>query len=159
MEGKGYTYKTTSDTETILYLYQEHGFECVEKLRGMFAFAIWDETKNHLFIARDRLGIKPLYYVHDEQGNLYFASEIKSLVAAGAVKPEINYNVLPDQLANHGTSYDETLYCGVKRLMPGHFMVWKDGAVEIKKYWDIKYEPKDEGPFGSGICRRMVVGV
>ncbi|NNE98780.1 MAG: asparagine synthase (glutamine-hydrolyzing) [Pyrinomonadaceae bacterium] len=145
LEAKGYKYETTSDTETILYLYEEYGFECVEKLRGMFAFAVWDERKNQLFIARDRVGIKPLYYVHDDQGNLFFASEIKSLTEAKAVKPNLNYDALPDQLANHGTSYDETLYEGVKRLMPGHFLVWKDGEISIKKYWNLEYEPKHFG--------------
>lgn len=142
LKNKGYKYQTTSDTESILYLYEEYGFECVEKLRGMFAFAIWDEKENQLFIARDRVGIKPLYYVHDKQGNLFFASEIKSLISAEAVKPEINYDVLPDQLANHGTSLDETFYKDVKRLMPGHFLVWKDGEISIKKYWNLEYEPK-----------------
>ncbi len=142
LEAKGYKYQTTSDTEAILYLYEEYGFECVEKLRGMFAFAIWDERENQLFVARDRVGIKPLYYVHDEQGNLFFASEIKSLIEAKAITPEINYDVLPDQLANHGTSFDETLYKDVKRLMPGHFLVWKDGEISIKKYWNLEYEPK-----------------
>ena len=142
LKAKGYNYQTTSDTETILYLYEEYGFECVDKLRGMFAFAVWDEKENQLFIARDRVGIKPLYYVHDDEGNLFFASEIKSLIEAKAVKAEINYDVLPDQLANHGTSYDETLYKDVKRLMPGHFLVWKDGNLSIKKYWNLEYEPK-----------------
>ncbi len=144
LEAKGYKYQTTCDTEAIIYLYEEFGVSCVEKLRGMFAFAIWDEKKGELFIARDRLGIKPLYYVHDADGNLFFASEIKSLLEAGAVRPELNFNVLPDQLANHGTSYDETLYKGVRRLMPGHFLVWKDGQIAIKKYWNLEYEPKLE---------------
>lgn len=145
LESKGYKYKTQSDTETILYLYEEYGFECVDKLRGMFAFAIWDENKKQLFISRDRVGIKPLYYVHDEEGNLFFASEIKALLKAKGAKPEINYEVLPDQLANHGTSYNETLYKNVKRLMPGHFLVWKDGNLDIKRYWDVSFEPKHEG--------------
>ena len=81
----------------------------------MFAFAIWDKRKQELFIARDRFGVKPLYYVHDDDGSLYFASEIKALLEAGAVKPKINFNALPDQFANHGTSGDETLFVGVKR--------------------------------------------
>lgn len=144
LEAKGYKYQTTSDTETILYLYEEYGEACVEKLRGMFAFAIWDEKKKQLFVARDRLGIKPLYYVYDDDGNFFFASEIKALIKAGAVEPKLNYGVLPDQLANHGTSYDETLYQDVKRLMPGHILTWKDGKISIKKYWDISYEPKHE---------------
>ena len=143
LEEKGYKYQTTCDTETILYLYEEYGAKCLEKLRGMFAFAIWDGRKNELFIARDRLGIKPLYYVHDREGNLFFASEIKSLLAANAVKPELNYDVLPDQLANHGTSFDETLFKDVKRLMPGHFLTWQDGKTKIEKYWDVSFEPKE----------------
>ncbi len=110
----------------------------------MFAFAIWNRTKKELFIARDRLGVKPLYYVHDEQGNLFFGSEIKTLLEASAVKSEINYNALPDQFANHGTSKDETLFVGVKRLLPGHTLLWQDGKLEIKKYWDVNFEPKHE---------------
>src|SRR5450631_2826801 len=106
LEARGHRYKTNSDTETILHLYEEYGRDCVDHLRGMFAFAIWDAGKQELFIARDRLGVKPLYYVHDAEGNLFFASEIKALIEAGAVKPEINFNALPDQLANHGTSGD-----------------------------------------------------
>ncbi len=142
LESKGYKYQTNCDTETILYLYEEYGEKCLEKLRGMFAFAIWDKRKNELFVARDRLGIKPLYYVHDDEGNLFYASEIKSLLAANAVRPELNYNALPDQLANHGTSYDETLFAGVKRLLPGHFLTWSDGKIKIEKYWDVSFEPK-----------------
>lgn len=139
---RGYEYHSTSDTETILHLYEEFGAECVHRLRGMFAFAIWDKRKDELFIARDRFGVKPLYYVHDQQGNLFFASEIKSLLDAGAVKPSLNYATLPDQLANHGTSLDETLFEGVKRLLPGHFLKWKDGEIRIELYWDLEFDPK-----------------
>jgi asparagine synthase (glutamine-hydrolysing) len=142
LEAKGYEYQTNCDTETILYLYEEYGARCVEFLRGMFAFAVWDKRKKELFIARDRLGVKPLYYVHDAEGNLFFASEIKSLLQAEAVRPELNYNALPDQLSNHGTSFDETLFKNVKRLLPGHFLIWKDGNVKIQKYWDVSFEPK-----------------
>ncbi|HSK70478.1 MAG TPA: asparagine synthase (glutamine-hydrolyzing), partial [Pyrinomonadaceae bacterium] len=144
LEEKGHVYQTHCDTETILHLYEEHGADCVQFLRGMFAFAIWDKRRRELFIARDRLGVKPLYYVFDEEGNLFFASEIKSLLAAQAVKPELNYNALPDQLANHGTSADETLFKNVKRLLPGHFLIWQDGKIQIRKYWDLRFEPKQE---------------
>lgn len=144
LEARGYKFQNRSDTETILHLYEEYGSDCVDHLRGMFAFAIWDKTKQELFIARDRLGVKPLYYVHDEQGSLFFASEIKALLEAGAIKPQINFNALPDQLANHGTSGDETLYLGIKRLMPGHTMVWKDGKLDIREFWDLSFEPKHE---------------
>ncbi|HRI04362.1 MAG TPA: asparagine synthase (glutamine-hydrolyzing) [Pyrinomonadaceae bacterium] len=141
---RGYQFQNRSDTETILHLYEAHGRDCVEYLRGMFAFAIWDKRKQELFIARDRFGVKPLYYVHADDGSLFFASEIKALLEAGSVKPEINFNALPDQFANHGTSGDETLYRGVKRLMPGHTMVWKDGKIDIREFWDLSFEPKHE---------------
>lgn len=141
---KGHEYKTHCDTETILHLYEEHGASCVEYLRGMFAFAIWDAEKQELFIARDRLGVKPLYYYLDENGSLYFASEIKALLETGAIKPEINFAALPDQFANHGTSGEETLFRGVKRLLPGHFLIWRDGELKIKKFWEVSYEPKIE---------------
>src|ERR1035437_1549151 len=142
LTSKGHQFQNHSDTETILHLYEEYGRDCVEHMRGMFAFAIWDKRKQELFLARDRFGVKPLYYVHAADGSFYFASEIKSLIAAGAVKPEINFSALPDQFANHGTSGDETLYKGVKRLLPGHTLIWKDERVEIREYWDLEFEPK-----------------
>ena len=136
----GHVYSTQSDTETILHLYEEYGKRCVEHLRGMFAFAIWDQSRSELFIARDRLGVKPLYYAHTDDGSLYFGSEIKVLLEAGAVKPEINYQVLPDYLANHAPSGEHTLYRGVKRLLPGHSLVWHDGKVMVDEYWDLSFQ-------------------
>jgi asparagine synthase (glutamine-hydrolysing) len=144
LEARGHRYRTHCDTETILHLYEEEGARAVESLRGMFAFAIWDERREELFVARDRLGVKPLYYVHDGDGSLFFASEIKSLLAAGAVRPEINYPALPDYLANHATSGEETLFRGVKRLLPGHTLLWRDGEARIEKYWDLKYSGAGE---------------
>jgi len=139
LEANGHVYQTHCDTETILHLYEEHGSACVDYLRGMFAFAIWDQRKQELFIARDRLGVKPLYYVHTDDGSLYFASEIKALLEARAVKPEINYAVLSDYLANHSPSGEETLFQGVKRLLPGHVLTWRDGEVSIRRYWDVDF--------------------
>jgi asparagine synthase (glutamine-hydrolysing) len=136
---RGHVYRTHCDTETILHLYEEEGARAVGRLRGMFAFAIWDENKEELFIARDRLGVKPLYYVHAGDGSLYFASEIKALLEARAVSPELNYAALPDYLANHGTTADETLFAGVKRLPPGHTLTWRDGQIKIEEYWDVHY--------------------
>jgi asparagine synthase (glutamine-hydrolysing) len=139
LEARGHVYRTHCDTETILHLYEEHGADCVQHLRGMFAFAIWDQRRRELFIARDRLGVKPLYYAHTDDGSLYFGSEIKTLLTANAVKPEINFEALPDYLANHATSGEETLFRSVKRLLPGHTLVWRDGQVEIKRYWDVSF--------------------
>jgi asparagine synthase (glutamine-hydrolysing) len=139
LEARGHVYRTHCDTETILHLYEEHGADCVQHLRGMFAFAIWDQPRRELFIARDRLGVKPLYYFHSDDGSLYFGSEIKTLFAANALKPEINFAALPDYLANHSTSGEETLFRGVKRLLPGHTLRWRDGQVDIKRYWDVSF--------------------
>lgn len=137
---RGHVYKTHCDTEAILHLYAEYGDDCVDRLRGMFAFAIWDRNTRELFIARDRLGVKPLYYVHTQDGSLYFASEIKSLLEARAVKPELNFRAFSDYLANHATSGEETLFVGVKRLLPGHTLRWRDGEIKIRKYWDVSFE-------------------
>jgi asparagine synthase (glutamine-hydrolysing) len=137
---RGHVYKTHCDTEAILHLYAEYGDDCVDRLRGMFAFAIWDRNKRELFIARDRLGVKPLYYVHTQDGSLYFASEIKALLEARAVKPELNFRAFSDYLANHATSGEETLFIGVKRLLPGHTLRWRDGEIKIRKYWDVSFQ-------------------
>ena len=145
LEARGHRYRTHCDTETILHLYEEQGVGAVEHLRGMFAFAIWDANKEELFIARDRLGVKPLYYVHAADGSLYFASEIKALLAVRAVPPELNFSALPDYLANHAPSGEETLFRGVKRLLPGHTLLWRDGQLRIDKYWDVHFAP-DEVP-------------
>jgi len=139
LESKGHQYRTHCDTETILHLYEEYGENCVNYLRGMFAFAIWNQRTQTLFIARDRLGVKPLYYVYTDDGSLYFGSEIKTLLEAAAVKPQLNYRALPDYLANHGTSNDETLFAGVKRLSPGHTLSWNDGQLRINQYWDVSF--------------------
>ena len=139
LEANGHVYQTHCDTETILHLYEEHGSACVDYLRGMFAFAIWDQRKQELFIARDRLGVKPLYYVHRDDGSLFFGSEIKALLEAGAVRPHINYAVLSDYLANHATSGEETLFRSVKRLLPGHVLTWRDGEVNVRRYWDVDF--------------------
>jgi asparagine synthase (glutamine-hydrolysing) len=138
LEANGVVFRTHSDTESILQLYMAHGEQCVEHLRGMFAFAVWDRDKKTLFLARDRVGIKPLYYSLDAGGSLYFGSEIKAILQSGAVAPRLNTAALPDYLANRGTSDNATMYQDILRLEPGHWMKWKDGKISIRKYWDIK---------------------
>src|SRR5437899_6773428 len=96
LQERGHLYRTQSDTETIVHLYEEFGTVGVEKLRGMFAYAIWDSLKRTLVLARDRLGIKPLYYAVKDDGTLYFASEIKALIVGRAITPELNYDGLAD---------------------------------------------------------------
>ena len=145
LEAAGHHYRTHCDTETVLRLYQDDGVRAPERMRGMFAFAIWDRERRELFLCRDRLGVKPLYYVHAADGALYFASEIKALLAAGAVAPALNARAFPDFLANHAPSGDETLYEGVKRLPAGHTLLWRDGEIEIRQYWDLSFVGGDDG--------------
>lgn len=144
LQADGVHYATHCDTETVLHLYLRHGVRTPEQLRGMFAFAIWDARSRELFIARDRLGVKPLYYVHTDDGALYFASEIKSLLAAGAVSAELNRHAFPDYLANHATSGEDTLFAGVKRLLPGHTLTWREGRIVTRPYWDLSFAAPTE---------------
>jgi asparagine synthase (glutamine-hydrolysing) len=144
LEERGHLYRTESDTETIIHLYEEEGARAVEKLRGMFAFAIWDSKRDRLLLARDRLGIKPLYYTVSDDGAISFASEIKALIESRAVRPELNYDALPDYAANRYTSGEQTLFRGVKRLLPGHTLTWEDGRIEIDRYWDVSFAKPDE---------------
>src|SRR5207249_5286549 len=118
LEARGHRYRTRSDTETIVHLYEEEGERCVERLQGMFAFAVWDRPRRRLLLARDRLGIKPLYYSLSGQ-ELLFASEIKALLAAGSSRPQLNAAALPDFLATRFVSGAETLFQGVHKLRPG----------------------------------------
>jgi asparagine synthase (glutamine-hydrolysing) len=143
LTAEGVPYRTTCDTETVLHLYERHGRDFVRHCRGMFAIAIWDRRERTLVLARDRFGVKPLYYVHDADGTLWFASEIKALLAAGAVRPSLNAGAFPDFLANHAPSGDETLFAGVRRLPAGHVLTWTDGAIEIARYWDLHFTPDE----------------
>lgn len=132
-----YAFKTKSDTETILAAYHKYGRDCVQYLRGMFAFAIWDGNEQRLFCARDRFGIKPFYYTLDE-GKFAFASEMKALLPfLPAV--ETNNSALSEYLTFQYTLGDQTLFDGIKQLMPGHFLTVEKGQTNIHKYWDVNY--------------------
>jgi asparagine synthase (glutamine-hydrolysing) len=137
LEAKGHQYRTHSDTETIVHLYEEYGQDCVHHLRGMFAFAIWDVRRQRLFIARDRLGIKPLYYQLTSQ-QMVFGSEIKVILACPGTSPQLDRAVLPEYLAFGYLSSGQTFYNGIRKLMPGHWMeVDPSGQVRIQRYWDL----------------------
>ena len=157
LEAAGVHYRTRSDTETALHLYVLHGQKAVQRMRGMFAIAIWDVQDNRLFLARDRLGVKPVYYVHQADGTLLFASEIKALLAASAVAAELNMNAFPDYLANHAPSGEATLYKGVYRLPAGHTLTWHNGGIKIERYWDIDFpQVSSTVPAGSAAERALV---
>jgi asparagine synthase (glutamine-hydrolysing) len=134
---RGHRFNTHCDTETIVHLYEEHGRDCVRHLRGMFAFAIWDDNQKRLFVARDRLGIKPLYY-HLSQTSFTLGSEIKVLLATPDVCPEFRRAVLPEYLAFGYLSGPETFYEGIRKLMPGYWLeVNEHGELRIEQYWDL----------------------
>ncbi len=134
---RGHQYRTQSDTETIVHLYEEYGKDCVQRLRGMFAFAVWDAKLKSLFIARDRLGIKPLYYCLTA-GRFLFGSEIKVLLAHPSIRAEFNRSALPEYLAFGYLSGEETFYAGVRKLMPGHWMeINEQGNLRIQQYWSL----------------------
>src|SRR6185295_5918926 len=121
LEQRGHHYRTRSDTETILHLYEEKGDTVVDDLHGMFAFAIWDRPRRRLLLARDRLGIKPLYWtiVRDR---LVFGSEIKAVLESGLVETEANEAAIPELLSTRYLSGTETLFKGIHRLLPGHLL-------------------------------------
>jgi len=135
---RGHIFKTQTDTEVIVHLYEELGPECLQKLRGMFAFVIWNDSTKTLFLARDRVGIKPLYYSLTETA-LVFASEIKAILA----DPSIHREIAPDMIDRFLTFLyvpgEETLLKGIRKLAPGHYLLIKDGKAVIKQYWDLRF--------------------
>lgn len=136
LEARGHKYSTRSDTETILHAYEEWGTDCLSHLQGMFAFAIWNARERSLFLARDRMGIKPLYFTC-EGGNLIFASEIKAVLASGLIAPAIAEEMLPEQMTFGYLAGEQTLFAGIHKLMPGHCLTWKEGRVSNRQYWDV----------------------
>src|SRR5208282_2937456 len=138
LRAKGHTFKTQTDTEVIVHLYEEFGASCVEKLRGMFAFAIWDDRQKVLLLARDRVGIKPLYYSLT-QSCLVFGSEIKAILADPEVKPEVAPAMIDRFLSFYYVPGEETLFQNIYKLAPGSYMVVKDGKSKVQQYWDLRF--------------------
>ncbi len=136
LEARGHRYKSASDTETIIHLYEEHGLDFASRLRGMFAFALYDQRRDRLVLVRDRIGIKPLYY-HVDGSRLCFASEIKALLALPDIKAELNAGILPQYFCNRFVAGDETFFKGIRRLEPGHLLVVESGRIETRPYWDL----------------------
>lgn len=135
---KGHQFKSSSDTEVIVHLYEEFGEECVKQLRGMFSFALWDDKRKTLLLARDRVGIKPMYY-HLTSKNLLFASEIKAILTDPSVQSEIDPNQLDRFLTYFYVPGEQTLFKNVRKLEPGHYMTVKNGEVKVTQYWDLTF--------------------
>ena len=138
LEKKGYVFETKSDTEVILKLYKEYGKKCLNYLNGMFSFVIYDIEEKSLFLARDRLGIKPLYYYFDGK-SFVFSSEIKSLLKFPEVKREINKDSLYEFIFRQYISKDDTIFKGIKKLEPGNYIFFHKNKLTVEKYWDLRY--------------------
>ena len=136
LEAAGHRYKTRCDTETVVHAYEHWGDDCVERFRGMFAFAIWDARRRRLLLARDRLGIKPLYWTRAGD-RLLFGSEIKAILESGLVPVVPNEQAIPELLSTRYLSGTETLFKGIHRLLPGHLLVFEAGTVTTRMWWDI----------------------
>ena len=156
---KGHQFKTESDCEVVLHLYEEEGEACLQKLRGMFAFAIWDERKQRLFCARDRLGQKPFYYAC-KGDSLLFASEIKALLKADPSLRQMNAEAFDEYMTLRLIGAPKSMFAGVCKLPPAHYLTYAVGGTrEIQRYWDLDYEPKrsvSEGELLDELEERLV---
>jgi asparagine synthase (glutamine-hydrolysing) len=169
LESRGHRFATASDTEAIVHAWEEYGEDCVARLRGMFAIALWDLRRRRLLLARDRVGKKPLYYAHDGE-RLVFASELKALLMDPAVKREINLPAIDDYLAFGAVPAPRTIYRGVAQLPPAHYLVWEDGRIRVQEYWDLQFAPgrprseaawleEFDAVFGDAVRRRLISDV
>jgi asparagine synthase (glutamine-hydrolysing) len=148
LEKKGHHFGSHTDSEVIIHAYEEYGVNCLKHLRGMFAFALWDGDRRQLFAARDRLGKKPFFYcLH--QGNFYFGSEIKAILAHPQVPREMDHQALGLFLSLNYTPAPYTLFRGIRQLEAAQYLLWREGNLEIKEFWDLAYPPQVE-EYGAG---------
>ncbi|MGB9680309.1 MAG: asparagine synthase (glutamine-hydrolyzing) [Thermoanaerobacteraceae bacterium] len=140
---KGHKFYTESDTEVIVHLYEEYKEDFVLHLHGMFAIALYDEKNKKIVLARDRIGIKPLYYTVNNN-TIVFASEIKSLLKCSIVDTDVNYRKLGTYLAYRYVPGEQTMFSNIYKLMPGHLLVYSDNNLNIRKYWDIDFKSEIE---------------
>ena len=138
---KGHRFKTATDVEVILHLYEEHGDDCVKHLRGMFAFALWDSIKRRLLMARDHLGQKPLFFCQ-KNGGFAFASEPKSILASEIIKPEIDLEGLWHYMSLRFMPDHHSLFKGIEKLPAAHYLVLEDKHIMVNRYWDVDFKEK-----------------
>lgn len=141
LEEKGHIFKSKSDTEVIIHLYEELGDSCVNRLKGMFAFAIWDGKNKRLLLARDRVGKKPLHYAI-KNGNLTFASEIKSILYDPDIRREVNLHALDRYLTYLYVPSPETIFSDIKKLPPAHILIYEKSRIRIERYWNMSFSDK-----------------
>jgi asparagine synthase (glutamine-hydrolysing) len=149
LEAAGHTYRTRSDTETIVHAYEQWGDDCVHRFRGMFAFALWDARTRRLLLARDRLGVKPLYWTLAGD-RLLFASEIKAILKSGLVDARPNRAAFSEVLATRGTAGADTLFEGIYKLLPGHRLIFEHGRIRTERYWELPLDGPDPDFEGLG---------
>jgi asparagine synthase (glutamine-hydrolysing) len=142
LEARGHHFHTNSDTETIVHAYDEYGTDCVQHLRGMFAFAIWDFRDKSLFLARDRVGKKPILYSHQKNGDFIFGSEFTALLSHPAISREVDYEAIDSYLSYLCVPAPQTAFKQIRKLEPGHWLRWKDGRIETKRYWQPNFSKK-----------------
>ncbi len=143
LEGRGHTFRTRSDTEVIVHLYEEQGPSCVRALRGMFAFALWDQRQGRLVLARDRVGKKPLLYAV-QNGDLVFASELKAFLTVPDLAPALDLESLDEYLAFGYIPHPHTIFRGIAKLPPGHLLIWQGDDLRLERYWSLAFAPKLE---------------
>lgn len=154
LEARGHSFRSASDTEVLPHLYEEYGRDMVQHLNGMFAFALWDDARRRLFIARDRFGEKPLYWgVFDR--TLLFASEPKVLLAHPAVRPDLNLNALRQYLSFDYVPAPLSIYEGINKLPAAHHLTLENGRVEVKRYWQLSYKLREPVPTVSEAASRL----
>ena len=144
LQANGEQFVTYSDTEVLLKAFRKWGVECLDRLNGMFAFAVWDDLEKELTLVRDRAGIKPLYYAK-AGSSFVFASEIKAILATGLVKAELDHEGLDQFLTFLWTPDPQTTFKDIFKLPPGHYLKWKDGEVNISQWWDLSFNEIDNG--------------
>lgn len=142
LEKRGHRFYTKSDTETVVHLYDEYGPDCVNHLRGMFAFAIWDTREKTLFLARDRVGKKPLLYSHQASGDLIFGSEFQALLAHPDISREVDMAAIDGYLSFLCVPAPRTAFKSIRKLEPGHWLKWSDGQIETRRYWLPEFSKK-----------------
>src|SRR6266516_1880097 len=154
LEKRGHRFRSASDTEILPHLYEEYGRDMVQHLNGMFAFALWDDLRRRLFIARDRFGEKPLYWgVFD--GTLLFASEPKVLLAHPSVRPNLNVNALRQYLSYDYVPAPLSIYEGISKLPAAHTLTLEDGQVKVERYWRLSYQPREPVPTVNEAAERL----
>ncbi len=168
---QGHKFRTKSDTEVIIHAYEQWGTNCLDKFNGMFAFGLWDAGKKEMFLARDRIGIKPLYYYHD--GNSFiFASELKALLQVKEIPKNLDYQSISDYLSWQFVPAPKTIFRGIKKLLPGHYLILREDGLTCKRYWSVRdfsgrlqnpepkqYEEQIRAVLADSVKKRMISDV